>query len=182
MPSASMVLLLVEDDAQKVLIRRYLVANGFGGHQIRALPMASGRGAGEQWVRKQYPQVVKEYRSRTTKAVTILIVAIDADISSVAGRARLLADSLTIEGLNPRGESEKISHLIPKRNIETWILCLTGSEVDEANDYRRDTRISAELLKPAAVKLLEWSRDVSGRPLNAVPSIITAMGELKRIG
>ena len=181
MSSASMVLLLVEDDAQKVLIRRYLVANGFLGHQIRALPTASGRGAGEQWVRKQYPQVVKQCRSRTTKAMTILIVAIDADSSSVAGRSRLLAESLTIEGLNPRGESEKISHLIPKRNIETWILCLTGSDVDEATDYRRDTRISAEVLKRAAVKMLDWSRDESVRPVKAVPSLITARGELKRI-
>ena len=179
MPSASLVVLLVEDDAQKVLIRRYLRAKGFVGHEITALPMASGKGSGEQWVRKQYPQVVKQYRSRAKMAKTILIVAINADTSSVADRTRVLAESLTNEGLYPREASEKISHLIPKRNIETWIFCLTGSDVDEATDYKRDTRI--ELSKQAAEKMFNWSRDVSARPAMAVPSLITGMWELKRI-
>ena len=91
--------LLVEDDAQKALIRRYLRAKGFVGHEITALPMASGIGAGEQWVRNQYPKVVKQYRSRAKKAKTILIVAIDADNSSVADRTRVLTESLFNEGL-----------------------------------------------------------------------------------
>jgi hypothetical protein len=79
-----------------------------------------------------------------------------------------------------RHQTEKIIHLIPKRNIETWILCLTGSIVDEVTDYRHEPGVDG-LVKPAAVEFFEWSRNHVVLPERCVPSLTLAIAEIRKL-
>ena len=78
------------------------------------------------------------YRSRHAK--TALIVMIDADTHTVQDRWRQLDQALE-DGGKQRvdAEHEQIARLVPKRNIETWILCLNGHAVDQDADYKKTT-------------------------------------------
>jgi hypothetical protein len=96
-------------------------------------------------VRTRYAPAVKAYRARAARAQTSLVVAIDADTEDVARRTRQLEDSLAAEELSSRSNTERIVHLIPKRNIETWILNLNGNPVDEETDFRRAPGIESQI-------------------------------------
>lgn len=151
---------------------RYLRKRGFKERQIRLVPPsgASG-GAGEQWVRERYEAAVSEYRRRSAK--TALIVVIDADTDEVSRRVRQLSEAL---GRPPRRDDEAIVHLIPRRNIETWILHLSGKEVDEEADYHHED--VDDLIPAAAAKFLEWAAQ---SPAHCLPSLLVAIKETKRL-
>jgi hypothetical protein len=86
-------------------------------------------------VRERYPKAVISYRGRSARAETALIVAIDADTGDADRRLRQFREALEQAGFGARTEDEAIVHLIPKRNVETWVLCLSGRRVDENTDY-----------------------------------------------
>ncbi len=143
--------------------------------QIDPEPIPNGTGgAGEQWVRKRYAALVKKYRMRATRAKTALIIAIDADTYEIDRRARQLDEEL--EGVT-RKAVEAIVHLIPKRNIETWILHLNGEQVDESTDH--SNRDVDHMIQPAAVTFYEWT---SKTPDHCLPSLRAGIGEARRLG
>jgi hypothetical protein len=74
----------------------------------------------------------------------------------------------------------RIAHLIPRRNIETWVLCLHDRTVDEETDYRKDPAID-ELVNPAGQKFFALSRPNASLPPKCVPSLNDAMPEIRRI-
>jgi hypothetical protein len=106
-------------------------------------------------------------------------VAIDADTGDIAHRTRQLEQSLAVDGLTPRAGGERIIHLIPRRNIETWILNLNGNEVDEETDYRPQSL--DDLIVHAARTLFEWTRPNSALPVHSTPSLRAAIQELRRL-
>lgn len=114
----SRIVVLVEDQRQQRFVRKYLVRKGFKESVIRQVALPAGKGSGEQYVREKYADEVEEVRKRNTRAITWLVVAIDADILDSAIRARQLAEKLTDRGLLRRNDDEAIVHLIPKRNID----------------------------------------------------------------
>jgi hypothetical protein len=75
----SQVVVLVEDERQQRFVRRYLYRVGYSTHDIRFDPLPAGRGSGAQWVLNRYTEAVMAYRSRSARAMTALVVAIDAD-------------------------------------------------------------------------------------------------------
>jgi hypothetical protein len=142
--------------------------------------LPGGRGCGEQWVRDKYPKAVRSYRGRSARAETALIVAIDADTGDVEQRLRQLRKALDQAGIATRAEREAIIHLIPKRNVETWVLCLSGRQVDENTDYSGEGGID-ELIKPAAIAFFDWSRPNAAPPALCVPSLLAAIPEVRRL-
>lgn len=178
MSKPSLVLVLAEDQRHQSFVRRYLYRLGYSYHEVHAEPMPSGRGCAEQWVRQRYAKVVAEYRSRFAR--TALVVAIDADKGSVDERARQLRDALTEAQLPQRTAEERISHLIPKRNVETWILCLAGEKVDEDTDHRHAPGID-ERIKAAAETFYECTRKNVTVPGHCVPSLQSAIPEVRRL-
>ncbi len=172
--------MLAEDKRHQSLIRRYLYRAGFGLHQIRFAELPSGRGCGELWVRDQYVREVRAFRARSSKAATALIVTIDADVLDVVDRAAQLQFALSNGKLAPRAPRERIAHLIPKRNVETWLLCLTGQTVDEVTDYKRRAGLDVPA-KPAAETLFEWSRDNAVAAPDCIPSLQVAISEVRRL-
>lgn len=180
MSKRSLVVVLPEDKRHQQFVRRFLYRMGFSKHEIVMEAISGGRGSGEQWVRRSYPTQVRAYRRRSARAQTALMVVIDADTHGVERRLRQLRDALAHEGLAERSEDEAIVHLIPKRNIETWILCLSGRAVDEDTDYRREPGVD-ELIANAAVAFFDSSRVNAAVPAYFVESLRSAIPEVRRL-
>jgi hypothetical protein len=170
---------LVEDQNQQRFVLRYLKRLGYKPKDIRFEPLTSG-GSGEQWVRTRYALNVQAYRARSAKAESSLVVAIDADTDEVARRTRQLEETLAAEGLSPRTDREKIVHLIPRRNIETWILNLNGERVDEETDYRHRPGVEDQFAAAAAT-FFDWTRPNALVPPFGVASLRAAIPEIKRL-
>lgn len=180
MSKPSLVIVIVEDARQRMLFYRYLSERRFGEHQVRIERSPSARGSAEKWVRLRYAKEVNVYRRR--QAQTALIVVIDADVSALQDRLRQLDEVLGeggVERIDPA--KERIARLIPKRNVETWILCLNGNEVNEEIDYKHTRNDWAELIPNAAKTLCEWARQNGDLPVHCTDSLAHGVQELRRI-
>ncbi|MGB7280707.1 MAG: hypothetical protein WBE13_00490 [Candidatus Acidiferrum sp.] len=181
MSKPSLIILVLEDDTHKMLTYRYLINCGFRSHEIRALTSPSGRGSAEQWVRNRFTQEVREYRRRHARAHTGLIVMLDADMFSVQERLNQLDQALEDSGDEPIDKDERVARLIPKRNVETWILCLEQTEVDEETDYTGTRSDWNELIPTASKTLCAWARLQHGPATHCVPSLSAGIQELIRL-
>jgi len=173
------VVVLAEDTRHQRFVRAYLKRFEDYRDNIRNLDLPSGRRCGEQWVRERYANEVRAYRSRSTRARTALIVAIDADAGDINRRLRQLRDALDNANLAPRTDQERIIHLIPRRNIETWVLNLNGTNVDEDTDYSHEPGINEQIVN-AAIRFFDWSRP-NAPPPPCVPSLLSAITEVRRL-
>jgi hypothetical protein len=178
--SPSQVIVLVEDQRHQMLIRRYLLGKGLSRHQVRFNPPYRWEGSGEQRVRQSYSGEVKALRKRQAKKTqTALIVVIDADTGTVEDRLRQLADALAaqqVPAIDP--SAEQIARLVPKRNVETWILCLNQEPVDEESDYKGTRNDWNHLIPPAAENLVAWARPNVELPAHVVQSLRQGIEEL----
>jgi hypothetical protein len=133
MSKASQIILLCEDKLQEVVVRRFLTKGWIvSPRTIRVIPYPKGKGSGEGHVRTRYPEELKAYRTRPAK--TILIVVIDADTETV--RQHHLELGRVCESVPPRQVDDAVLHVIPKRNIETWLAYLDGQSVVEDENYK----------------------------------------------
>jgi hypothetical protein len=173
----SQVIVLAEDERHQRFVRRYLYRLDLQ-RVTRFEPLPSGKGCGEQWVRERYADSVRGFRQRHAK--TALIVVIDADSGDMNRRVSQFGNSLSSCQLLPRTAEEKIVHLIPKRNIETWILNLNGERVDEETDFRREPGVD-DAIDSAAQTLFGWSRPHTVIPQHCVPSLRSAIPEIARL-
>jgi hypothetical protein len=181
MPRPSFVVVIVEDERQKMLVYRYLRKNGLSPRQIRPVTSPSGQGSAEQWVRSTYSDEVKAHRIRCAGATAALIVMIDADAHSVQERLTQLDQALQENGVQRIRSAEQIVRLVPKRNVETWILCLTEQTVGEVTDYKggRDNR--NELIPGASETLFQWTRTNAVLPVHCIDSLRRGVSELNRL-
>jgi hypothetical protein len=174
------IVVLGEDLRHSNFARRYLERDGHNKRNIRIEISPSGRGSGEQYVREHYPVEVKHYRSRSQHRKAALVTVIDADTGSVASREVELETELTSAGERKREKTEKIALLIPKRHIETWLLCLTRITVEELADYRNTREVDTRT-KDAANTFYDWSRTGYSVPEHCVPSLQQGLQEIRRI-
>ncbi len=181
MSKPSRVFVLLEDEHHEMLVRRYLIKCGLKSHEMRIDRSPSGQGSAESWVRKRFVEETNEYRNRQARAQTALIVMIDADIGTVQDRLNQLDEALTESGEKTVGKRERIARLVPKRNVETWILCLNERVVDEETDYRSTGNNWNELIPTASETLWEWKRSPAEPPDHCVASLRTGVRELKRL-
>ncbi len=172
-----LVVAVVEDEHHRMLVYRYLSNSGMW--PIRILLSPSGYGSAENWVRKTFVKEVSAYRTR--HAQTKLIIVIDADTGNVQDRWRQLDQALRESRKEPvNTRTERIARLVPKRNIETWILCLHGQMVDEETNYKRARNDWQELIPQAAETLLQWTR-AAHPPEHCIDSLQSGLTELKRL-
>ena len=181
MPKPSLVVILVEDERHEMLVRRYLRRLQMEAHQMTFLRSPSGAGSAEQWVRTRFAKEVRAYRSRHARAASALIVMIDADAHSVDERIDQLDQSLTEDGAPVVRARERVVRLIPKRNVETWILCLNGESVDEETDYKRARTDWNELIPPASATLFRWTRPNAKLAIGCTDSLRRGVDELTRL-
>jgi hypothetical protein len=188
MSSPSLVYVLVEDQRQRQLIYRFLVKTGFKPHQMSFTLSPSGQGSAEQWVRENFARQAGKCRARNARAATGMIVMLDADMRTVQERLDALGDALACAGQQPIDRNrDPIARLIPKRNVETWILCLGLQEpqeqaFDEDNDYKQAKTGEewSKLIPPAVDKLFEWTQPKATLPVNLIGSLKFGIQELPR--
>jgi len=179
MSNPSLVIVLLEDDRQKMLVYRYLTKRGLNGHGITI--KKSGGGSAEQWVRRQFSREVVAYRNRQARAKSALIVVVDADTHTVEQRLQQLEQVLEDARQQAIGASEHVARLVPKRNVETWILCLNEHSVNEATDYKRASHDWNTLIPTAAEVLHEWAQSDAELPNHCIDSLRRGVRELKRL-
>ena len=175
MNKPSEIVVLAEDARTRSFIRQYLYRLHYKTHQIY-----EKIGGGEQWVRRQYAVEVREFRLRSAKAATSLVVVIDADVVGVAFRIQQLERALKENDLLPRSGEERILQLIPNRNIEAWILCLNGENVDENSDFKGWADLGPKV-KLAAATFHKWTRRNALVPDHCCPSMKEAIPEAQRL-
>jgi hypothetical protein len=184
MSKPTTVIVLCEDDTTSILLRSHLKRHGvFHGIRVNVTLW----GSGFDWVLRNYPDEVNAYRISKAKKETWLIVAIDADEGTVVSRVSQLdarlkqSENLRVREMRVQGE--KIARLVPRRNVETWILVLTGTSATEEEDhkYRKSKEEWQDLAQPAGVTLFDWTRTNFGLPSHCIPSIRHAVGELRRL-
>ena len=172
MSKPSLVIVLVEDEHHEMLIRRYLRKCQFKPNDMRIQQSPSGRGSAESWVRKEFVKRVSVYRDRQARARTALIVIIDADSHTVQDQFSQFDQALQDGGKQTVGGTEHIARLVPRRNIETWILCLNRQAVNEEDDYRRKRNDWSDLIPPghAGPSSMDSLNDRTTRPLCPLPA------------
>jgi hypothetical protein len=179
------IVVVCEDRTQEVLLRRYLMAMGYSAgardKKVTFRIAPSGRGSGERFVLVQYAHELAEFRKRWGRNPQFhrLVAVIDADAGSVPEHEAELTAAAVASSQQPRTRSEGVVHLIPKRNVETWIHRLLGSDADEDTDYklRYTKKPENEYCRPAADALADLVRDVNRQP--DLPSLLVAVGELR---
>ncbi len=173
------VIVVLEDAHHEMLVYRFLAKRGLGKYEMRIERSPSGKVNAEGWVRKTFAKEVNVYRVRHAK--TALIVVIDADTHTVQDRWRQLDQALIDGGKQGvDAEREQIARLVPKRNVETWILCLNGHAVDEKDDYKKKRDGWNDLIPQAAGTLLQWIRQKPGPPDHCIDSLRRGITELNR--
>jgi hypothetical protein len=176
----SLVILLVEDRRHEQFISKYLQKGGLGRHAMRVVMSPSGAGSAEKWVRERF--LIEVEACRTRQAQTKLIVLIDADAQTVQQRVRQLDLKLRDAGVPAiPADNEQIARLIPKRNIETWILCLNDILVDEDTDYKNAHDRWTVLTFTAAGRLYAWTRANATVPTSCTESLHAGVLELRKI-
>ncbi len=181
MPGPSQIILLIEDSLHRQFIHRYLQRVGIARHALRFVESPSGAGSAEHWVTKQFPVEVKACQIR--QAATKLIVLIDADILTVQQRTQQLDQALTEAAIQTVDRDEaKIGRLIPRRNIETWILALIEKSVNEEIDYKKTRNDWSSLVRDATGVLYTWTRPNAPIPRACVNSLRLGVVELRKLG
>lgn len=171
--------ILCEDKQTQCFIRYFLAKHLIKREKIRCLKLPM-QGAGEQYVRENYPVELQKMRSKNFNNI-VLLVCIDADIHSVADRYKELDDECVKKKIPNRTNLESVAFFVPKRNIETWIEWLEDKEdVDEVALYPHRKKESD--CKPQAEKLADMFIHNAGLS-TALPSIQAAQIEYNtRIG
>lgn len=104
-------------------------------------------------------------------------------LSQFKHRLSQLAQALQDGGIQAIDrDTEQIARLVPKRNIETWILCLNEEKVSEETDYKGKMRDWSRLIPPAAETLFQWTRSNAEPPNHCIDSLQSGVRELNRLG
>ncbi len=146
------IIILCEDRAHVNFIRHHLKRRGFNNRQLRPVPW-DGSGSRQQFVLQKYATEVKAYRSQANHLSLTLITIIDADRQEVRNVEQRLEEQLQNANIENRKAGERIALLVPKRNIETWIVYLQDTPVDEESDYKQHPK--AKNYKRAGITLAE---------------------------
>lgn len=133
------IVILCEDRQTAAFARRFAEAKGWEKRQIEVILSPKGRGSGEQWVRERYANEVRKLRAAPYVARG-LVVVMDEDTQSTEPRDVQLTNALKKQGVTIRSANEPILHIIPCRNIETWLAYLGGETVDECAIYPKLAR------------------------------------------
>jgi hypothetical protein len=180
------VVLLVEDEALECFGRRVLLRFGYRRRDIYAKRAPKGRGSGKDWVTRNYPVEVRTHRRTSSYQENIeIVVGIDADEIAVEERGRKLDAALENAGLERRRPDEKICLFIPKWNIETWIVYLSGIAVDEArDDYKNHPNVrNVDYVRLAEAFVDSFRSWKQGTVDDTMPlSMIMTFAEMKRFG
>lgn len=150
--------------------------------------MISRRGSAFTFVVNSFPAQVNAYRLAKARMQTWLIAVVDADTGTVAQRLGEMDRGLT-QALEPRVramriQDETIARLVPRRNIETWILALNTTAVNETDDYKGTIKTNekwSELIPSASETFYTLTRPNADLPANLIDSLRQGIDEMRRV-
>lgn len=129
------VVILGEDKQHIAFVRRILKKMGWT-KPPRVVPLSAGRGAGEHWVREQFPRELEELRRR--HVAEALFVILDGDKDGPDRRKKMLEEQCRAVDIPFRSEKEPVAIFVPTWSMETWLAYLEGQAVDESvRTYRK---------------------------------------------
>ncbi len=172
-------IILCEDLQLRCFVRRFLVKQGWHPRQIHEVALPAEGGAGVTWLRDKLPGEVKAYRSRKSRAETCLVVGCDADNQTVECRLQTLRDACMAAGVPFRDTADRVAVAIPKRNIETWLAYLRGTQVNETDPYPKHKYESD--CRNEVARLDEMCKKNNLEPAPPPPSLALACEEFRRI-
>jgi hypothetical protein len=186
MSKPTAVIVLCEDNRTFSFTRSYLKKCGI---RSGIRPVISQRGSGFTFVVNSFPAQVNAYRLAKARIHTWLIAVVDADTGTVAQRLgemdRKLAQAQEQRVRAMHIQDEKIARLVPRRNIETWILALNASSVDETENYKEIIHKSNEdwavLIPAAAETFFTFTRKDAVLPDNLIDSLRLGIDEMHRV-
>lgn len=150
MSRRTQIVVLCEDNQHESFALRFLQLCGYKSVRVEKSP--KGRGSGEQWVRARYAREVGALRQAPYITGRALVVVVDEDTAVTEDRATTLAAALVAEKQSPRAPEERVIHVIPERNIETWLAYLRGETVDSTKEYAK-LRNNERACQPMVVAL-----------------------------
>ena len=187
------VIVLCEDNRTFSFTRSYLKRCGIS-RGIRALISPSG--SGFTFVVNSFPEQVNAYRLAKARIHSWLIVIVDADTGTVAQRIGEM-DSGLAQAEEPRVRAmrihdEAIARLVPRRNIETWLLALNAVvpvedfPLNEATDYKKDVPEFRhynweQTINPASTVFFGLTRPNAQVPTDLLGSLRHGIGEMRRV-
>ena len=128
--------LLCEDVQHRVFALRYLEKMGWSKRHFYPVTAPGGRGAAEQFVRTQFPMLLK--RHRTKHGNVSLFVLIDGDRHGVDERLAQLDEACDQARVPRRQANESVFIFVPTWSIETWLTYLDGESVlEDKGNYPR---------------------------------------------
>lgn len=142
---------LCEDKQHESFAIRVLKALGWPRGALRTRVSPQGRGAGEAWVRRQFPAELKAIRSRGKRSRQALIAVVDLDRVTYRERVQQFNNECDAIGVAVLGAEDQAIIAAPGRNIESWIRWLDGEDVDGVTEYPKLARESG--CWPAAERL-----------------------------
>ena len=180
------VVVLCEDDLTFRFTKRYLNKCGIAG--IR--PKISPRGCGYDFVINEFANEVLAYRIANARKKSWLIAVVDADTGTVAQRLGKMDKSLDksneqrVKDISI--ENERIARLIPRRNIETWLLALNNVSVNENKDYKKEVAEFRHYdwdgsVLSASTTFYDLTRANAQRPESLIPSLHHGIDEMRRV-
>lgn len=179
--------MLVEDQRQQQFMYRFLMEASVNPRQVSFEVSPAGHGSAEQWVRENFAREVGKCRARNARATTGMFVVLDADNESVERRLEVLDNALICAGTKPIFvEQDPIARLIPKRNIETWILFLSAypanHHLNEQQDYKhtKNTEDWSDLIPKASETFYALTRRVPALQGDLLDSIRRGIKEASR--
>jgi hypothetical protein len=111
-----------------------------------------------------------------------LVAVVDADTASVQERIRQFDEALEAQKILPLQDQDCVARLVPKHNVETWLLCLNGVAVNEVLDYKGTRKDFDKLIREAAGSLYAWTRNNAQLPQYHIPSLANGVAELQKLG
>ncbi len=156
--------ILCEDRAHFSFVNTFLKKMGYA-RGIYQIPFPTK--CGKDHVIRNFPKNVKELRKKGLRS-RALVAILDADNHTIDQDRKVLLATL---GNEPITSSDKVLIVIPKWEIETWVLFLSGQTVDESIKCPEDRKIK-DKIKDAAKKLAEHCQ-ANSLPKDAPPSLKT---------
>ena len=195
MSKPTAVIVLCEDNLTFSFTRSYLKRCGIN-QGIRPVISPRGRGCGFDFVVKNFPAQVNAYRLVKASIHTWLIAVVDADTGTAAQRIGEMDRGLT-QAQEPRLrairiQDETIARLVPRRNIETWLLALNdviptdNSPLNETKDYKKDVPEFRhydweEKTKPGSMTFYGFTRPNAQLPASLLDSLHHGIAEMRRV-
>ena len=131
--------ILCEDEKHFQFIRGFFIEIGLESRKITSYAgFSDGLGAGDQHVRKHFPDALSDIRRRQGNVFLVVVTDADKEGADARTRRKELEKALTDIESETISDTERLLLVIPKRNIETWFAWIDGGgDVNENNDYKK---------------------------------------------